>query len=129
MKRVRQRDTAPELKLRKLLTDAGLRYRVCPADPPGRPDIANKSKRWAIFVHGCFWHGHLDCRLAKVPANNRAFWEKKLQGNRDRDARKVAALEALGYRAVTVWQCELDDPSVATRIRDALGGARQPSPA
>lgn len=120
MKRVRQRDTAPELKLRKLLTDAGIHYRVCPRDLPGRPDIANKSKRWAIFVHGCFWHGHRDCRLAKVPANNHDFWESKLQGNRERDARKAAALEVLGFRVITVWQCQLDEPGLASRIQDAI---------
>lgn len=116
MKRVRQRDTAPERALRRLLHAAGLRFRVCPRDLPGRPDVANKSRRWAIFVHGCFWHGHLGCKLATVPKTNSAFWIAKLEGNRLRDARKVEALRKLGYKVATVWQCELRDPRLVPRL-------------
>jgi DNA mismatch endonuclease (patch repair protein) len=110
MQAIRQKGTEPELRVRRLLTRAGLRYRICPADLPGRPDLANKSKRWAVFVHGCFWHAHPNCRLATVPKMNRAFWIEKLTANRARDATKAQALRKLGYKVVTVWQCELDDP-------------------
>ena len=121
MRRVRQKDTAPERALRKLLTARGLRYRVCPKDLPGRPDIANKSQRWAIFVHGCFWHGHRGCRLATLPKTNRAWWSAKLHANRARDARKVQALRDLGFAVVVVWQCELSDPDIASRVVAAIG--------
>jgi DNA mismatch endonuclease (patch repair protein) len=112
MKAVRQSGTAPELRVRRLLTNAGLRYRICPDDLPGRPDLANKSRHWALFVHGCFWHAHPNCRLATVPKTNRAFWIEKLTANRARDATKARALRKLGYKVVTVWQCELDDPKL-----------------
>jgi DNA mismatch endonuclease (patch repair protein) len=107
MKAIRQRDTAPELALRKALHAQGIRFRACPKDLPGRPDIANKSRRWAIFVHGCFWHGHRGCKLARLPRTNRDWWEAKIGANRKRDAKKVRAMRALGYRVETVWQCEL----------------------
>ncbi len=107
MRSVRRRDTAPELAVRKLLHRLGARYRVCPRDLPGRPDVANKSRRWCIFVHGCFWHGHEGCHLARLPKTNRAWWRSKLAANRARDARKEQAMKDLGFRVEVVWQCEL----------------------
>jgi len=123
MKAVRQEGTEPELRVRRLLSHAGLRYRICPADLPGRPDLANKGQRWVLFVHGCFWHAHPNCRLATVPKTNRAFWVAKLTANRARDASKAQALRKLGYNVVTVWQCELDDP----RLPLSLPRRLQPS--
>ena len=123
MKAIRQRGTEPELRVRRLLSCAGLHYRICPADLPGRPDLANKSMRWALFVHGCFWHAHPNCRLATVPKTNRAFWVEKLTANRARDATKAQALRKLGYKVVTVWQCELDDPRLPQTLpRRLLSG-------
>lgn len=117
MKRVRQRDTGPELVVRRLLHGLGVRYRVCPKDLPGRPDIANKARRWAIYVHGCFWHGHEGCHGSRVPKTNSGFWRAKIDGNRERDARKERQLFALGFRILTVWECELaDEPAVAARL-------------
>jgi DNA mismatch endonuclease Vsr len=115
MKAVRRSDTAPELEVRQLLHRLGARFRVCPRDLPGRPDIANKSRQWCVFVHGCFWHGHRSCVLARLPRTNRAWWREKISANRKRDARKVAAMRELGFRVAVVWQCELLVPSVATR--------------
>jgi DNA mismatch endonuclease, patch repair protein len=120
MKRIRQRDTAPELEVRRGLAELGLRYRLCPSDLPGRPDLANKSKRWAIFVHGCFWHGHRGCRLATVPKSNRQFWIEKLAANARRDRAKTRALEAIGFRVFVVWQCELSDRAVLSRLGSIL---------
>src|SRR5580704_5824552 len=94
MKAVRQRDTAPEVAVRKLLHSLGLRFRVCPADLPGRPDIANKTRKWCVFVHGCFWHGHPGCKLGRRPRTNRDWWEIKIAANRKRDSRKVLAMRA-----------------------------------
>lgn len=109
MRAVRRRDTEPERIVRSMLHGIGVRFRVCPPGLPGRPDIANVSRRWCVFVHGCFWHGHPDCSLASVPKSNRQWWVDKIAANRMRDARKEEALHALGFRVLTVWQCELVD--------------------
>jgi DNA mismatch endonuclease, patch repair protein len=116
MKRVRQHDTAPEMAVRSLLHRAGLRFRLCPKDLPGRPDLANRRARWAVFVHGCFWHAHAGCHLATVPKSNRPFWIAKFAANRRRDARKVEALRDLGYNVAIVWQCELADRALLRRV-------------
>ncbi|WAM30239.1 very short patch repair endonuclease [Myxococcus sp. NMCA1] len=115
MKAVRRRDTKPEVEVRRLLWNAGARFRLCPRNLPGSPDIANKSARWAVFVHGCFWHGHRNCKLATVPKSNSAFWEAKLAANRQRDARMARALRQFGFRVLVVWQCELRDEGALAR--------------
>lgn len=120
MKRVRQTGTWPELEIRRALHRAGLRYRVCAKDLPGKPDIANKSRRWAVFVHGCFWHFHRGCELATVPKTNTSFWLAKLRDNRRRDARKEALLRALGFRVFVVWQCEVRSSSSVVRLVQKL---------
>ena len=109
MRRVRQQGTAAEMAVRRLLHGAGARYRVNVRALPGSPDIANNSRRRAVFVHGCFWHGHTGCRRATLPKRNREFWRKKFAANHARDVRTVAALEELGYKTLTVWECELED--------------------
>jgi DNA mismatch endonuclease (patch repair protein) len=121
MRRVKGRDTAPELKLRKLLTRMGLRYRLHRKDLPGRPDVAMIGRRTAIFMHGCFWHGH-DCRRgARQPKANADYWIAKIARNRARDASSRAALEAMGWRVVTVWECELkDEAALKDRLRMLL---------
>lgn len=108
MRRVRQRHTKPEVALRKLLWSLGMRYRCNDRSLPGSPDIVNRNGKWAIFVHGCFWHGHDGCRKATVPKRNTVFWLDKISTNRARDVRKADALRALGFQVVTVWQCEID---------------------
>jgi DNA mismatch endonuclease (patch repair protein) len=110
MKRIRQSNTEPELRVREFLTNQGVHYRTCVKTLPGRPDIANVSKRWAIFVHGCFWHGHEGgCRLATRPKRNADFWSEKIRQNKARDERKEQALRDRGLLVVTVWQCEAED--------------------
>jgi len=115
MRAVRQRGTTAERAVQVVLRDLGARYRVNHAGLPGHPDFANRSRGWAIFVHGCFWHGHRHCRKTKggargrVPASNSAAWESKLEANRERDARKERALRDLGLRVLTIWECELRD--------------------
>ena len=123
MRRVKGRDTGPELKVRRLLTRLGARYRLHRADLPGRPDIVLPGRRLAIFVHGCFWHGH-DCpRGARVPEARRDYWTAKVAGNRARDARNLAALAGAGWRVETVWECELRAralPALEDRLRTLL---------
>lgn len=118
---IRQRGTAAELEVRRMLTSLGLHYRLGNRDLPGSPDVANRIRRWAVFVHGCFWHSHEGCPRATVPKRNRAFWEDKFAANRDRDRRAIDALRSMGYRAVVVWECELENPArVRRRLERAL---------
>jgi DNA mismatch endonuclease (patch repair protein) len=113
MKKVRRSHTAPEEAVAEILRQLGIRSRRNVRGLPGTPDFANKRRQFAIFVHGCFWHGHSPCPLAKIPKSNRDFWVAKLDANRRRDSAKVRALEGLGFMVVTVWQCEL--PTTARR--------------
>jgi DNA mismatch endonuclease (patch repair protein) len=110
MKKVRQRDTAPELVVRRLLHARGWRYRLHAKHLPGTPDIVFPVRRAAVFVNGCFWHGHT-CKLGRPPKSRPEFWGPKLSANRERDARKVRELKSIGWRVMTVWQCSLIDPA------------------
>ena len=110
MSKVRQAHTAPEREIRKLLHKFGYRFRVKAKDLPGTPDVINRSAKWAIFVHGCFWHAHDGCYRWKIPKSNSNFWRNKFLNNRERDERKTNNLRDLGYSVLVVWQCELDNP-------------------
>lgn len=124
MSRIRGRNTGPELRLRSLLHRAGFRFRLHAKRLPGRPDVVLPKYRTAIFVHGCFWHRHPDCRNATMPSTRREFWQEKFDGNVTRDARNRAALEEAGWTVITVWECELmaDAESVVRRLADELRG-------
>src|SRR3972149_709800 len=109
MRAVKSENTAPERAVRKLLSQRGYRYRLQRKDLPGKPDIAFPGRRAAIFVHGCFWHGH-DCkRGARMPKANAPYWRAKIQRNAVRDARSLETLAAQGWRALVVWECDLKD--------------------
>ena len=125
MRRVKSKDTAPEMKVRRALTAMGVRYRLHRKTLPGSPDVAVGRVKLAIFVHGCFWHGH-DCRRgARAPQQNAAFWASKIERNRARDARNVHALDALGWPTLTVWECELkDEAALSGRLAGALAEAQ-----
>ena len=107
MRRVKGRDTTPELTVRRALTRLGARYRLHRADLPGKPDIVMPGRRLALFVHGCFWHGHDCARGARVPKQNRDYWLGKVARNRARDEASREALAALGWRVETIWECDL----------------------
>jgi DNA mismatch endonuclease (patch repair protein) len=111
MGRVRQKNTKPEMRLRSWLHAAGYRFRLHRKDLPGTPDIVLPRHRTAIFVHGCFWHGH-DCRRGRLPSSNSAYWEEKITRNKQRDAGAVAALIQLGWHPVEIWECELVDMDI-----------------
>jgi len=120
MARVRQRGTTPELLVRRATSALGLRYRVSNRDLPGSPDLANRSRRWAIFVHGCFWHHHEGCPQATTPKSNRQFWVAKFRRNAERDQAAEAALRQRGYRVLTLWQCEAESPQALKRLMSAF---------
>jgi len=107
--RVRQRGTAAELAVGVVLRRLGLSYRKNVRSLPGSPDFANRRRRWAVFVQGCFWHAHTGCRRATTPRANREFWIAKFARNRGRDAEAVRALRRMGFRVVLIWECELED--------------------
>jgi DNA mismatch endonuclease (patch repair protein) len=115
MRRVRQKGTDVELIVRRALSRIGARYRLNVKDLPGRPDIANKRLKKAIFVHGCFWHYHPSCGRGRIPKRNSGFWEEKLAGNVERDRRKIDVLQQRGYEILVVWECELNDLAILER--------------
>jgi DNA mismatch endonuclease (patch repair protein) len=129
MSRIRSRNTSPEITVRKYLHARGLRFRLHQKDLPGRPDIVFVSRRVCVFVHGCFWHGCPNCidgtRRVK---SNIPFWTDKVAGNRARDARHKAELEAQGWHVVTIWECETADPSRLAAVAQAVATIPTPLP-
>lgn len=123
MARIKGRDTKPEMRVRRALHAAGLRYRLHAKNLPGKPDIVFPSRRIAIFVHGCFWHRHPDpnCRLARMPKSRVTFWQEKLEANRVRDERNEDALLADDWEVMVVWECGITEQSLATLVDKCLG--------
>jgi DNA mismatch endonuclease, patch repair protein len=124
MSRITGRNTKPEIHLRSLLHRAGFRFRLHSKDLPGKPDIVLPKYRIAIFVHGCFWHRHPSCRNATMPSTRTEFWAAKFEGNVERDARNIVALEEAGWTVITVWECDLksDPQAVVSRLSDVIRG-------
>lgn len=107
MSRVRGKDTSLEMRVRKAVFAYGFRYRLHDKKLPGKPDLVFPRYRLAVFVHGCFWHGH-DCPRGRRPSSNTAFWDRKITANIARDRRACAELAALGYQMMVLWQCTID---------------------
>lgn len=107
MSGIRQKGTKVELTVGAVLRELALHYRKNVKQLPGSPDFANRSRRWAVFVNGCFWHHHTGCRKATVPKSNRDFWTAKFHENRRRDARAIMRLRSQGYKVVVIWECEM----------------------
>ena len=118
MARVRGKDTGPELRVRRALHKAGLRYRLHDSRLPGRPDIVLRRRRIVIFVHGCFWHQHADpaCKLSRMPKSRLDFWRPKLEANHARDRRHQEALEAQGWQVRIIWECQLRGEDALNRL-------------
>jgi len=122
MRRVKGKDTSPELAVRAILRTAGIGYRLGGCGLPGKPDVVMKGRRTAVFVHGCFWHGH-DCpRGARQPKANADYWIAKIGRNRSRDAANTDVLLASGWRVITVWECAMKVPDFADRLSAAVRG-------
>jgi DNA mismatch endonuclease (patch repair protein) len=122
---VRGTNTKPELLVRRLVHGMGYRYRLHRRDLPGTPDLVFPGRSKIIFVHGCFWHRHEGCALARLPKSRGEFWVPKLTANAERDARNVRALRRLGWSVMTIWECQLGDiAKLASRIRRFLNAQR-----
>ena len=121
MARVRSKDTKAELLVRRLVFALGFRYRLHVANIPGHPDLAFRDRKKVIFVHGCFWHRHENCVLARMPKSRLEFWEPKLNANRNRDRRVMEQLAEKGWQVLTIWECQINDTeSLKTRLRRFL---------
>lgn len=122
MSRVRGKDTRPEMVVRRLVHSLGYRYRLHDRKLPGSPDLVFASRRRVIFVHGCFWHQHACASGNRIPKSRVGFWRAKLEGNVARDRRATAILRKQGWRALTVWECQLNDRDrLAKRLTTFLG--------
>jgi len=121
MAAIKGKNTRPELRVRSLLHSLGYRFRLHRKDLPGKPDIVLPKHHLAIFVHGCFWHCH-DCRYGRViPATRPEFWATKRGGNVERDKRKQDALEAAGWKVITIWECQTrDDETLRTTLLQSI---------
>lgn len=119
MAAIRGKDTKPELLVRKFLFSRGFRYRLNHPRLPGHPDIVLRKYRTVIFVNGCFWHGHENCRYFRLPKTNVDFWKNKIERNRERDKEEQHRLAEMGWHCVTVWECQLK-PKVRARTLESL---------
>lgn len=123
MKAVRQKNTGPEIGVRRVLHSMGYRYRLHDRSLPGTPDIVFPTRRKVILIHGCFWHGH-DCPKGRLPKTRLEYWMPKIEANQDRDQRSVAALTDLGWDSLTVWQCQTKNlETITAQIVTFLGPA------
>lgn len=113
MSRIKSKDTSLELLTRKHLHSKGIRYRVNVKEP-GHPDIAIKKINTAVFINGCFWHGHEDCKESGIPKSNTKFWRTKIEANKARDKKNESLLREKGWDVITIWECELEKNTITT---------------
>ena len=120
MQQIRSRDTKPEMLVRKFLHAQGFRYRLHDKKLPGKPDIVLPKYRMVIFVHGCFWHGHSNCKYYVVPKTNTAWWLNKINTNKANDAKALKALKKDGWRLIEVWECKLKPAKIEKTLEGLL---------
>ena len=121
MSRIRAKDTSPELLVRKFLHARGFRYKLHDRSLPGSPDLVLPKYKTIIFVHGCFWHGHADCKYFVVPKTRTDFWMGKIMTNMSNDALAVRRLRAMGWKVFTVWECQLKPKLVRQTLARLMG--------
>ncbi len=109
MSKIKGKNTKPEILVRKFLFSRGFRFRIHDSRYPGKPDIVLPKYNTVIFVHGCFWHGHEECKAALLPETNKPFWKKKIYGNMERDRKITQILRDQGWNVIILWDCEIDN--------------------
>ena len=119
MSQIKSKNTKPELRVRSYLHKCSFRFRIHKKELPGTPDIVLPKFKTAIFIHGCFWHGHENCRYFRLPKSKTEWWENKISGNSVRDVKNIKALEDLGWRVIILWECDLN-PKVMERNLEKL---------
>ncbi len=119
MSKISGKETKPEILVRRFLYANGFRFRKNDKRYPGKPDIVLPKYKTVIFVHGCFWHGH-NCKAGKLPETRKEFWKEKINGNIERDKNNQKELEQLGWKVITIWQCELKNKKIQEKTLDAL---------
>ena len=125
MSRIKSKDTRPEMAVRSYLHARGLRYRLHDKSLPGRSDLVFKSRKVAVFVHGCFWHGHPGCTKARIPETRQNFWRTKIENNALRDRRSTRRLRAMGWRVLVVWQCRIGERRLS-QLYETIAGSTPP---
>ena len=109
MSKIRSKNTKPEMIVRKMLHNSGIRYRLYAKDLPGKPDLSNKSKKFAIFVNGCFWHQHKGCSKANIPKSNTEYWIPKLNTNIKRFEKNLKKLREMHFKTIVIWECQINN--------------------
>lgn len=120
MSGIKGKNSRPEMLVRKMLFAMGYRFRLHRHDLPGTPDVIMSGWRIAIFIHGCFWHVHKECKYARIPSSRKEFWETKLQRNVNRDQRAVEDLTRMGWRVLNIWECSTRTPEAISNLPQAL---------
>ena len=120
MSHIRAKDTKPEMLVRKFLHANGFRYKLHDKTLPGKPDIVLPKYRTVIFVHGCFWHGHTNCKYFKVPKTRTKWWLAKINRNKANDEKAQKALRKEGWKVINVWECSLKNPKITKRLNSLL---------
>lgn len=118
MSRIRNKDTRPEILVRKFLFANGFRYRLNDKKLPGKPDLVLPKYKTVIFVNGCFWHGHENCKYFKLPATRMEWWKEKIEGNIKNDIKKHALLREAGYMVVVIWECEIKKGNIENTLQN-----------
>lgn len=120
MSRIQSKNTKPEILVRKFLSAEGFRYRLHSKKLSGKPDIVLHKAKSVIFVHGCFWHGHKNCKNAKIPVANRKFWINKIKANAVRDEKNARILKREGWKVLIIWECQLHKKKIAKTLEKVL---------
>jgi DNA mismatch endonuclease (patch repair protein) len=127
MSRIRSKDTKPELLVRKILFANGLRFRLHDKALPGKPDIVLKKYRTAIFVHGCFWHGHRGCKYYVIPKTRTEWWTNKIFGNQKNDVKKIGDLKTAGWYVIEIFECELRTGTLEKTVKKLISNIKKHS--
>lgn len=128
MSQIKGKDTKPEMAVRSYLHARGLRYRLHDRSLPGKPDLVFKSRKVVIFVHGCFWHGHIGCKQAHIPKSREEYWRTKIETNAARDRRSIRRLRSLGWHVFVVWECRICEKRLRRLYCQIAGAEQLPAP-